>query len=84
MAVNTSSIYQRCFVFSKTQQEAILSVEKGRMSKSQKFNFGTVVVNGVPKVYTEIVTSMERCKYPDAILIAKGDIRKMKFTNPSF
>lgn len=83
---NSMSIYERCFVYSRTQADDILKVEtKNNIPTARKkFKLGRVVVNGVQKDYTEIVTSMDRARYPDAILVAKGDIRNMKFTEPTF
>ena len=80
-----SSIYERCFVFSITQADELRNVENTmRADPRNKFKLGHVVVNGVAKEYTEIVTSLDRARYPDARLVAKGDIRKMKFTEHSF
>jgi hypothetical protein len=41
---------------------------------------GTVLVNGIPKHYTDILTSMANCKYSDAIKVIEGDIRKIHYT----
>ena len=76
-----SSIYERCFVYSPTQKDDILKIES--KDRVDKFKLGTVVVNGVSKNYTEIVTDMSKAKYPDATLVIKGDIRRIKFTSPS-
>ena len=43
--------------------------------------FGTVIVRGVPKRYTSIVSDMNNTK-PDAIIVTKGDIRKIQYTPP--
>ena len=75
-----NNIYERYFVYSPTQQEDILKIESS--SSINKYKFGTVVVNGVNKIYTEIVTDMSKAKYKDAVLVTKGDIRRIKFTEP--
>jgi len=75
------SIYERCFVFSRLQKQELLNTEKN--IAIGKFKLGTVVVNGVSKEYTEMVTDFSKARYGDAVLVAKGDIRKMSFTEPS-
>ena len=83
MAIN--SIYERYFVYSPTQAEELTRTENiGRVDPRRKFKLGTVVVNGVAREYTEIVTSLARARYADAKLVAKGDIRTIKFTEHSF
>ena len=72
--VNTG-MYYRYFVYS-AEEEALRQKVNGVNAK-----FGTVVVKGVPKRYTSIVTSMDDAK-PDALLLIKGDIRKIKYTPP--
>ena len=81
MAKSSHSIYERCFVFSRTQKDELINTENG--ISNHKFKLGTVVVNGVSKEYTEMVTSLDRARFGDAVLVAKGDIRKMSFTEPS-
>lgn len=73
-------IYKRYFVFSREQMDKMKSIN-AKMSK--KITFGTVIVNGSAKIYTDIVTNMDKCKYADSILVTEGDIRKIKYTNPS-
>lgn len=83
MAIN--SIYERFFMYSPTQAQELTKTENeiGRDPR-YKFKLGTVVVNGAAKEYTEMVTSPSRARYPDALIVAKGDIRTMKFTEHSF
>ena len=45
-------------------------------------SFGVVIVNGVQKKYTSIVTDPKKSK-PDAIVVAKGNIHKIKYIPPS-
>ena len=82
MGKSYNSIYERCFVFSRTQRDELIKTENA-ITKTRKFKLGTVVVNGVAKEYTEMITDMSRARYPDAILVAKGDIRKISFTEPT-
>lgn len=75
-----TDIYHRVFVYSRTQyeQRATLDRKMGRATK-----LGTVLVNGIPKHYTDILTSMSNCKFSDAIEVVSGDIRKMHYTAAS-
>lgn len=77
MAANTStqSMYYRYFVYSA--EEEALKIKIHGIDAS----FGTVVVRGVPKRYTSIVSSLENTK-PDATVVTKGDIRKIKYNPP--
>lgn len=73
----TTDIYYRYFVFSRTQMEDIKRREDklGRVHR-----FGKVIVNGVSKEYTDILTDMKKAVYPDTIKITEGDIRKLVYT----
>jgi len=73
----TTDIYYRYFVFSRTQMEDIKRREDklGRIPR-----FGKVIVNGVSKEYTDILTDMKKAVYPDTIKITEGDIRKLVYT----
>ena len=70
-------IYYRYFVFSRTQMETIRIREEklGRRAK-----FGKVIVDGVPKEYTDILLDMSAAKDPDSIKVAEGDIRRIVYT----
>lgn len=72
-----TDIYYRYFVFSRTQMEDIKRREDklGRIPR-----FGKVIVNGVSKEYTDILTDMKKAVYPDTIKITEGDIRKLVYT----
>lgn len=74
-----SDIFKRYFVFSKEQMDKRKAIEE---SRGRRIQFGTVLVNGVYKVYTDIVTDMSKCRFGDSILVAEGDIRRMKYTDP--
>lgn len=75
-----SDIFKRYFVFSKEQMKKRKSIEE-QMGRTPKF--GTVIVNGVSRIYTDMVTSMDKCRYADSILVTEGDIRRIKYTNPN-
>lgn len=76
MATSTiPSMYQRYFVYSAEEEELKKKVHGANAS------FGTVIVKGVPKKYTSIVTDVNASK-ADAIVVAKGDIRKIRYTPP--
>lgn len=72
-------IYHRVFIFSREQQEQKIAVDK---KMGRKTVFGTVLVNGVPKTYTDILTSMSNAKFADSIEVTSGDIRKIRFEKP--
>lgn len=69
------SIYQRYFMYSAEEEARRIRVH-GTNAK-----FGTVIVNGVPKRYTSIVLDPSQSN-TDAILVIKGDIRKIKYNPP--
>lgn len=78
MAANTKtqSLYYRFFVYSSEEEKLRQKLYGNNAS------FGTVVVRGIPKRYTSILTNLNDAK-PDAIVVIKGDIRKIKYTPPS-
>jgi hypothetical protein len=43
---------------------------------------GVTLIVGVTVGVGVIVTDMSRCRYADSVLITKGDIRTIKFTEP--
>ena len=69
--------YDRIFIFSQEQMDLKKRVEGNRCK------FGTVVVNGSKKIYTDIVKNMSRVQYGDAKVIIQGDIRKIKYFPPA-
>ena len=75
MYTNVSSMYHRYFVYS-AEEEALRQKVHGANA-----TFGTVSVRGIPKRYTSIVRNPDESK-PDAIVLIKGDIRKIKYTPP--
>jgi hypothetical protein len=70
------SMYLRYFVYS-SEEEALKTKIHGADA-----SFGTVIVRGVPKRYTSIVTDLSKTR-ADALVVIKGDIRKIKYTPPS-
>ena len=72
---NTSSMYLRYFIYSAEEENLKQKVHGANAS------FGTVSVRGVPKRYTSIVRDPKESK-SDAIVLIKGDIRKIKYTPP--
>lgn len=73
--MQASSMYHRFFVYS-AEEEALKEKVHGANA-----SFGTVSVRGVPKRYTSIVRDPSESK-SDAIVLIKGDIRKIKYTPP--
>lgn len=74
--ISNQSMYYRYFVYS-AEEENLKQKIHGKNAK-----FGTVIVRGVPKRYTSIVANLADSK-ADAIVVIKGDIRKIKYTPPS-
>lgn len=74
-----ANIYERCFIYSREQYNRIMSVNK---KTGRKFAFGKVIINGIPKIYTDKLVSMDKAVFADSILLIKGDIRKIKYTEP--
>lgn len=72
-------IYYRCFVFSREQydQKASVARKMGKIYKS-----GRVLVNGIPKPYTDLLTSFSNAKFADSIEVISGDIRKLRYEAP--
>lgn len=64
------------FIFSLTQYKMRKEVE-ARLGREYKP--GEVLVNGVYKQYTEIVNDPNEARHPDAIIVATGDIRYIKY-----
>ena len=69
-------IYNRIFIFSKEQMKRKKEIE-GKNAK-----FGTVIVKGSSKIYTEIVRSINPSLPSDYEIITSGDIRKIKYFPP--
>lgn len=76
-----NNIYYRIFIYSRTQQDNLIKIEKDRGNSPP--TFGKVIVKGVPKTYTEIVQSKNNIRYPDSRILIDGDIRMIKYTESS-
>lgn len=76
MNSTNNSMYYRFFVYS-AEEETLKQKIHGKDAK-----FGSVIVRGVEKRYTSIVRDMSKTP-ADAIIVIKGDIRKIKYTPPS-
>ena len=73
---DVKSMYNRIFVYSATEEERRMKVH------GKNASFGTVICKGVPKRYTSIATSTNDLP-TDALVLIKGDIRKIKYTPPN-
>ena len=77
-----SNLYERYFIYSRTQMDRINAANNKAGRKNP--TYGTVVVNGIPKTYTDRVSSMTNIPYADSVILIQGDIRKIHFTEPDF
>lgn len=75
--MNMNNINYRYFYYSSSSAEEINKIEK---AMNPNFQLPWVVANGIKKYYTDIVTNPSKLKHKDAILIAKGDMRRMSFS----
>lgn len=82
MAVRSTDINFRYFMFSKEDYDKKTEIEK---RAGNNYKFGTVMVNGFPKKFTMITRNPESYtqRYGDAKVIISGDIRKIRYTEPS-
>ena len=69
-------IYNRIFIFSKEQMKRKKEIE------GKNARFGTVIVKGSSKIYTEIVRNLNGNLPSDYEIIVSGDIRKIKYFPP--
>ncbi len=76
MSRDVQSMYMRYFMYSAEESARNTRVH------GKSYKDGTVIVRGVPKPYTSIVTDPNSTP-PDAILVTKGDIRKINYTESS-
>ncbi len=76
-----ATINDRFFIYSRTQQERIIEANKtaGRPTPT----FGKVIVNGIPKIYTDKRTN-SNSPFADAVVLISGNEYKIKHTEPSF
>ena len=67
------------FLFSRSQLDMRIEMEK-KMGK--KFKPGEVIVNGIKKQYTEIVTNPKNSRYSDAVVVTYGNKNNIKYYDP--
>lgn len=79
--MSNDNIHKRYFIFSKTQMENMIKLQKQRGGLTPKF--GEVIVNGSPKIYTDIVASPDNIRYSDSKILLAEDIRMVKYTKPN-
>lgn len=75
-----TDIYFRIFVYSRQQYEQRKELDR-KMGKNTRL--GSVLVNGISKPFTDIITDLKRAKYSDSIVVTSGDIRKIKYAQGS-
>lgn len=78
----TNDINYRYFMFSKDHYDKIIEIEK---KAGNSYKFGEVLVNGYPKKFTMITRNPETYtqRYGDAKVVISGDIRKIRYSEPS-
>ncbi len=79
--MSSNNIYFRYFVFSETQMNNAKKIANTRGDMSPEF--GKVFVHGTAKTYTDIVASINNLRYSDSKIITSGDIRNIKYTQPT-
>lgn len=72
-----SDLYNRYFIFSQQQMNLRIDIES---KLGVKPKFGTVIVNGSPKIFTDILVDMSTSRFGDSKILITGDIRKIKYT----
>lgn len=72
-----ADLYNRIFIFSKEQMEQKKKIE------GKNASFGSVIVNGSKRVYTDIVLSMDSVSFSDAQKLIEGDMRKIRHEPPT-
>ena len=72
-------MFNRFVIYSSEQKKEMETIAK---NSNKTFKLGTVIVNGKSKPYTDIILSMNNCKYGDAKIVIAGDIRKLSITEP--
>lgn len=69
-------MYNRIFIFSREQMNRKKTIE------GKNATFGTVVVKGSNKIYTEIIRKITPNLPSDYEIVTSGDIRKIKYFPP--
>lgn len=78
MVLDDTKNYTRYFMYSQEQMKLKRSIET---KLGREYVMGTIIVKGEQKPFTEIVTSIGNMRYSDAVIVAYGDIRELKYTN---
>jgi len=76
-----SKDYTRYFIYSMTQMKIKRDIE---YKLGRDLVLGKVIVGGVQKEYTEIVSDLADVTESDAKIVAYGDIREMNYTEPNW
>ena len=71
--------YIRYFMFSASQMKLKKEIAE---KLGRELVLGTVIIKGEAKQFTEIVKNPNSMRYSDAQIVAQGDIRTIKYTNP--
>lgn len=74
MLSKTDYVY---FIYSKEHMELMTNIAKKR---GKTITLGTVIVNGSPKKYTDIVSSPSATRYTDAVVVTSGILGNIKYT----
>lgn len=69
-------IYNRIFIFSREQ------MNRKKLIEGKNATFGTVIVKGSSKTYTEIIRKITPSLPSDYEIVTSGDIRKIKYFPP--
>lgn len=71
--MDVKSMYYRYFMYSREQEQ------RRQDLLGNTAEFGNVMVRGVPKRYTCLVSDPDKAP-ADAVVVWKGDLRKAKYT----
>lgn len=74
-----ADLFNRYFIYSPEQKKDKMAIAK---RAGNVYTPGSVVIKGRQKQFTDIVNSMDRCKYGDAVVVCSGDIRRIEYTAP--
>ena len=75
MLSKTDYVY---FIYSKEQMELMKNIAKRR---GKNLTLGTVIVNGLPKAYTDIVLDPSNARFTDAIVVTSGILGDIKYNS---
>lgn len=75
MLSKTDYVY---FIYSKEEMELMKNIAKKR---GKNLTLGTVIVNGLPKTYTNIVLNPSDSRFTDAIIVTSGILGDIKYNS---